>query len=71
MVSKLVVLYFLDAGSYTNEQTMLSGDWSDNLKYTAGLGGLVTLFSPDFILRIDLGLSEEGYGIFFSTGILF
>ena len=62
---------FLDAGSYTNEQTMLSGDWSDNLKYTAGLGGLVTLFSPDFILRVDLGLSEEGYGIFFSTGILF
>ena len=62
---------FLDAGSFTNERTMLSGDWSDNLKYTAGLGGLVTLFSPDFILRVDLGLSEEGYGIFFSTGVLF
>lgn len=62
---------FLDAGSFTNERTMLSGDWSDNLKYTAGLGGLVTLFSPNFILRVDLGLSEEGYGIFFSTGILF
>ena len=62
---------FLDAGSYTNERIFLSGDWSDNLKYTAGLGGLMTLFSPDFILRVDLGLSEEGYGIFFSTGILF
>ena len=62
---------FLDAGSFTNERKMLSGDWSDNLKYTAGLGGLVTLFSPNFILRVDLGLSEEGYGIFFSTGILF
>ncbi len=62
---------FLDAGSYSNERIMLSGNWSDNLRYTAGLGGLVSLFSPDFILRFDLGLSEEGYGIFFSTGMLF
>ena len=62
---------FLDAGSFTDDQTWLSDDWADNLKYTAGFGGLVSFFSPDFILRVDLGVSEEGYGIFFSTGVLF
>lgn len=61
---------FMDSGSYT-DGTITNGDWSSNVRYTAGFGGLMSLFSPDFILRIDLGFSEEGYGIFFSTGMLF
>ena len=61
---------FMDSGSFT-DGTIASGDWSANVRYTAGFGGLVSLFSPDFILRVDLGFSEEGYGIFFSTGMLF
>ena len=61
---------FIDSGSFT-DGAIANGDWSANVRYTAGFGGLVSLFSPDFILRVDLGLSEEGYGIFFSTGMLF
>ena len=61
---------FMDSGSYT-DGTIAYADWSANVRYTAGFGGLVSLFSPDFILRVDLGFSEEGYGIFFSTGMLF
>ena len=60
----------MDSGSYT-DGTIANGDWSANVRYTAGFGGLVSLFSPDFILRVDLGFSEESYGIFFSTGMLF
>ena len=42
-----------------------------NRKQTLGFGGLMTLFTPDFIIRGDIGFSDEGYGIYFSLGYMF
>ena len=61
---------FADIGSFSHS-SFSSNEWEDNLRYTFGFGGLASFFSPDFILRADMGFSEEGFGIYFSTGILF
>lgn len=61
---------FADLGSFSN-QSFSTDEWNNNLSYTLGFGGLASFFSPDFILRADMGFSKEGIGIYFSTGILF
>lgn len=61
---------FADLGSFSN-QSFSNDEWNNNLNYTFGFGGLASFFSPDFILRADMGFSKEGIGIYFSTGILF
>lgn len=44
---------------------------TSDLKYSFGFGGLASFFTPDFIIRGDFGFSEEGVGVYFSTGFMF
>lgn len=49
-------------------------NWGEMLsehKYTLGFGGVMSIFIPDFILKYDLGFSEEGIGIYLGTGYSF
>lgn len=61
---------FFDAG-----RTYPGGESFDNIfndiKYSFGLGGTSSFFTPDFVLRADLGFSEEGTGIYFTAGYMF
>jgi outer membrane protein assembly factor BamA len=43
----------------------------NDLKYTLGFGATASFFTADFIMRGDVGFSEEGYGIYFTAGYLF
>lgn len=43
----------------------------NDLKYSFGLGGTSSFFAPDFVLRTDVGFSEEGIGIYFTAGYMF
>lgn len=61
---------FFDAGhAYPNGTSF--NKFISGLKYSAGFGGLGTIFTPDFIIRADFGFSEEGVGIYFTTGLMF
>lgn len=42
-----------------------------NLKHTFGFGGIMSIFTPDFIIRADVGFADEGTGVYISTGYLF
>lgn len=42
-----------------------------NHNHTVGIGGVMSIFTPDFILKIDLGISNEGIGLYFGTGYSF
>lgn len=44
---------------------------TEDLKYSFGFGGLSSFFTSDFILRTDVGFSDEGIGIYFSAGFMF
>lgn len=44
---------------------------TNDLKYSFGLGGTGSFFTPDFILRTDVGFSDEGVGVYFTAGYLF
>lgn len=44
---------------------------TEDLKYSYGLSGTSSFFTPDFILRTDVGFSEEGVGIYFTAGYMF
>jgi len=61
---------FFDVG-----RTYPNGESFDNifndLKYSYGLGGTSSFFTPDFILRCDVGFSEEGVGVYFTAGYMF
>lgn len=61
---------FMDTG-----RTFANGDPFDlitsDLKTTFGFGGLASFFAPDFIIRADFGFSDEGVGIYFTTGFMF
>lgn len=61
---------FLDAGRTFPDQAAVS-DWVSDLKYTVGFSGLMTLFTPDLIIRADIGFSEEDIGLYITTGYLF
>lgn len=61
---------FFDVGrTYSNGQS-LSSTFND-LKYSFGVGGTSSFFTPDFVLRTDVGFSEEGVGIYFTAGYMF
>ena len=36
-----------------------------------GFGGVMSIFTPDFILKAELGYSEIGSGIYLGTGYSF
>ncbi len=43
----------------------------NDLKYTYGFGITASFFTEDFILRTDVGFSEEEYGVYVTAGYLF
>lgn len=61
---------FVDTG-----RTFSNGDSfsiiTNDLKTTFGFGGLASFFTSDFIIRGDFGFSEEGLGVYFTTGFMF
>lgn len=61
---------FMDIGRTFPNGASLDNIFSD-LKYTFGFGGNSSFFTDDFILRADVGFSEEGYGIYFTAGYMF
>lgn len=42
-----------------------------NWKHTLGAGGVISIFSPDFFVRGDIGISDESYRIYFGAGYIF
>ncbi len=40
-------------------------------KFSLGLGGVMSIFTPDFIMKAELGFSEDGTGIYLGTGYSF
>lgn len=61
---------FTDVGRVFTRQD----DWSDltsGYKQTIGVGGAISLFSPDFILRGELGLSEDTPRVYVGIGYTF
>lgn len=61
---------FFDAGRTFANGTSLEHITND-LKYTFGFGGTASIFTPDFIIRADVGFSEEGTGVYITTGYMF
>lgn len=61
---------FIDAGRTFSHGTSFSSIFED-LKYTYGFGGTASFFTNEFILRADVGFSEEGYGVYFTAGYMF
>lgn len=61
---------FFDTGRSFSNSEPVKNIFKD-LKYTFGFGGTASFFTPDFILRADVGFSKEGTGIYFTTGYMF
>jgi hypothetical protein len=40
-------------------------------KLTLGLGGVMSIFTSDFIMKAEIGFSEDGTGIYLGTGYSF
>ena len=60
---------FIDRGRvFTNENWR--GMFS-NHKVALGLGGVMSIFTPDFILKCEMGFSEERTAIYLGTGYSF
>lgn len=38
---------------------------------TVGFGGVMSIFTPDYIMKFDVGFSKEGMGIYLGTGYSF
>lgn len=60
---------FWDTGRVFSEND--SGELFRDWKHTFGAGGAFTLFSPDFIIRGDVGISDETFRIYFGMGYTF
>jgi len=60
---------FTDAGALYVHPFEL--DWMNNIKTTAGFGGAVALFNRDFIIRGDLGFSNESWRLYSGIGYMF
>ncbi|MCH2451124.1 MAG: outer membrane protein assembly factor [Gracilimonas sp.] len=67
---KLGGTLFADIGRTFSNRAALDNVFND-LKYTLGFGGNSSLFNENFILRGDMGFSDEGYGIYFTAGYMF
>lgn len=39
--------------------------------FTVGFGGVMSIFTPDYIMKFDVGFSKEGMGIYLGTGYSF
>src|SRR5690554_694418 len=63
-------ILFMDVGR-TFPNGASANTFFEDLKYTYGFGGLTSIFTDEFILRIDVGFSDEGYGIYFTAGFMF
>ncbi|RNC79411.1 MAG: hypothetical protein ED557_15125 [Balneola sp.] len=60
---------FMDGGRVFSNNNWDSA-FSDH-KYALGLGGVMSIFTPDFILKAEVGFSEDGTGIYLGTGYSF
>ncbi|MFA5667782.1 MAG: BamA/TamA family outer membrane protein [Balneolaceae bacterium] len=61
---------FFDVGrSFPNGESLQA--IAKDLKYSFGFGGNASFFTPDFVLRADMGFSDEGMGIYFTAGYMF
>jgi hypothetical protein len=61
--------FFMDAGrSFSNNEF---DSITEDILITGGISGFMSLFTEDFFLRGDLGLSREGFGIYVGVGFLF
>jgi len=60
---------FIDGGRvFSNE------NWKSiltNHRYALGFGGVMSIFTPDFLLKAEIGFSEDGTGIYLGTGYSF
>lgn len=61
---------FWDGGRVFSKEDNTS-DLLRNYKKTAGLGGTISVFSPDFIMRGELGFSEDASRIYIGIGYMF
>lgn len=61
---------FTDFGRVFTREDDLHDFFSD-YKQTIGIGGALSLFSPDFILRGDIGFSEDVSRIYIGVGYIF
>lgn len=61
---------FTDVGRVFTEQDEI-GDLLSDYKQTVGVGGAMSLFSPDFILRGEAGFSEDMMRIYVGIGYSF
>ena len=61
--------FFYDGGkAFSND------NWSHIIKghkHTLGFGGVMSIFTPDYILKYDIGFSDDGLGIYLGTGYSF
>lgn len=51
-----------------------NNNWDNMFKshnLTLGFGGVMSIFTPDYILKYDIGFSDEGVGIYLGTGYSF
>ncbi|GAA5522004.1 outer membrane protein assembly factor [Aliifodinibius salicampi] len=67
---KLGLQLFTDTGRVFTEENDLN-DLLKGYKKTVGFGGALSVLSPDFVLRGDIGFSEEGSRIYVGVGYLF
>ncbi len=70
MDTRLGGTIFFDVGRTFANGTSFE-DITDDLKYTFGFGATASIFTPDFIIRADVGFSEEGKGVYITTGYMF
>lgn len=61
--------FFMDGG-----REFSNNHWAQvfkDHKRTLGFGGVMSIFTPDYILKYDIGFSEDGVGIYLGTGYSF
>lgn len=61
--------FFVDGGRVFKNDNW-GGFLADHI-HSLGFGGVMSIFTPDFILKYDLGFSEIGTGIYLGTGYSF
>lgn len=67
---KLGLQLFTDTGRVFTAENSLN-DLLKGYKQTVGFGGALSVLSPDFVLRGDIGFSDEGSQIYVGVGYLF
>ncbi|GAB5408009.1 MAG: hypothetical protein BalsKO_03740 [Balneolaceae bacterium] len=61
--------FFVDGGKAFSNENWDQAFNKHNL--TLGFGGVMSIFTPDYILKYDIGFSEDGIGIYLGTGYSF